>query len=218
MTESSAGMTGFDPRFNPAFQPGYDPDVHGQAASSSGELHSRSETDPGELLPTTQVPAASGASPVLPPVSAVPPATAVPPVSAVSPVVFPAPSVVRAATPVVFSEPALSDKPAVSGGSAAPEKDRTEAPAGRLRMRDPFIVALWALSLVFIASGFVILGLTRGSLESLTRTGGGGGSFDFYLLTTVSAAAPMLIVLGLATGTGTLFLLSARRRARPSTE
>jgi hypothetical protein len=42
------------------------------------------------------------------------------------------------------------------------------------------------------------------------NTSGGGGSSDYYLLQAYTTGAPMLIVLGLATATGTLFLFAAR--------
>ncbi len=87
---------------------------------------------------------------------------------------------------------------ASDGGSARPE---------------PLLVALWIVSAVFVAAGIYGLRLIGDRVSSLTSSGGFGGA-DYYLLQAYTFGAPMLIVLGLATATGTLFLLAARRLRR----
>ena len=94
------------------------------------------------------------------------------------------------------TSPTLADEPLASG---RPE---------------PLLVALWIVSAVFVAAGIYGLRLIGDRVSSLTSSGGFGGA-DYYLLQAYTFGAPMLIVLGLATATGTLFLLAARRlRAR----
>ncbi|MCU1420651.1 MAG: hypothetical protein JWN36_302 [Microbacteriaceae bacterium] len=79
---------------------------------------------------------------------------------------------------------------------------------------EPLLVTLWIVSAVFVAAGIYGLRLIGDRVSSLTSSGGFGGA-DYYLLQAYTFGAPMLIVLGLATATGTLFLLAARRlRAR----
>ena len=78
---------------------------------------------------------------------------------------------------------------------------------------EPMLVALWIVSAVFVAAGIYGLRLIGDRVSSLTSSGGFGGA-DYYLLQAYTFGAPMLIVLGLATATGTLFLLAARRLRR----
>ncbi|TXN30332.1 hypothetical protein [Lacisediminihabitans profunda] len=97
------------------------------------------------------------------------------------------------------------------GQPIAVEEESAAAAEPETTSRRPnvFVVALWALSAVFIGTGLYLLRFISDRLDSL-NTSGGGGSSDYYLLQAYTMAAPMLIVLGLATATGTLFLFAAR--------
>jgi hypothetical protein len=77
------------------------------------------------------------------------------------------------------------------------------------RRLDPYLAGLWALSLAFIAAGLLILRYIADRMEQLSAT---GSAFDYNLVLVYTIAAPLLVVLGLATATATLFLLAARRR------
>jgi hypothetical protein len=114
----------------------------------------------------------------------------------------------RPAAPEPIS-PALLPEPI-----AVPDLDETasapaDEPVGTARP-EPLLVALWIVSAVFVAAGIYGLRLIGDRVSSLTSSGGFGGA-DYYLLQAYTFGAPMLIVLGLATATGTLFLLAARR-------
>ncbi len=77
------------------------------------------------------------------------------------------------------------------------------------RRRNPLLVALWVLSALFVASGVYGLRLIGDRVAALGNNGGFGGA-DYYLLQSYTILAPLLIVLGLATAVGTLFVLAVR--------
>jgi hypothetical protein len=167
MTESSAGSSGFDPRFNPAFQPGYDPRLHGAPQPDSG-----SETLSADQRQNEQV---------------------------------------ADALPSVIAPPSTADLgPLVRPTLSASSRPEDEVDASPIRIREPFLIALWAVSAVFIVGGVGLLRYLTDRLNALTTSGGGDAS-DYSLLRTFEIGAPLLVVLGLATATGTLFLLAARR-------
>lgn len=99
------------------------------------------------------------------------------------------------------STPAVS-APAVAGVTGEPQSPVT-------RRFDPYLVSLWALSLAFVAAGLLILRYIADRMDRLSAT---GSAFDYNLVLVYTIAAPLLVVLGLATATATLFLLAARRR------
>jgi hypothetical protein len=99
----------------------------------------------------------------------------------------------------------------------APAAPVAPNPAPGAPRRNPLLVILWTLSALFVASGFYGFRLIGDRVTALGSTGGFGGA-DYYLLQSYVILAPLLIVLGLATAVGTLFLLAARwkRSARTS--
>ncbi len=94
--------------------------------------------------------------------------------------------------------------------------DESADPQFALRRLNPFLIALWILSLGFIAAGAYLL-LIMGQKIDGFRVTGGGNSSDYFIVQAFMVGAPMLIVLGLATGTGTLFLLATLRTPWVST-
>ncbi|WP_394768200.1 hypothetical protein [Lacisediminihabitans sp.] len=93
---------------------------------------------------------------------------------------------------------------------AVEEEPAADAEPETISLRpNVFLLALWVLSAVFIGIGLYLLRFISDRLDTL-NTSGGGGSSDYYLLQAYTIGAPMLIVLGLATATGTLFLFAAR--------
>ncbi len=76
--------------------------------------------------------------------------------------------------------------------------------------RNPLIITLWILSALLVASGVYGLRLISDRVTSLGDSGGFGGA-DYYLLQSYTVLAPLLIVLGLATAVGTIFVLAVRR-------
>jgi hypothetical protein len=93
-------------------------------------------------------------------------------------------------------------------GPAVASSSTTDQPTRR-RVSNPLTIALWILSAVFVAAGISGLRLIGDRVTRLGANGGFGGA-DYYLLQSYTVGAPMLIVLGLATATGTLFLYAAR--------
>ncbi len=97
---------------------------------------------------------------------------------------------------------------------ASPEiRDVELTESGASRRINPFLVAIWALSALFVAAGLYLLRYMGERLDTLNATGG-GGSADYYVLNSYATGAPLLVVLGLATATGSLFLLAPRYRRR----
>ncbi len=96
-----------------------------------------------------------------------------------------------------------------------PRATPVEEPIAVVRTANPLLVALWVLSVLFVAAGVYGLRLIGDRVAALGANGGFGGA-DYYLLQAYTIGAPLLIVLGLATATGTLFLLAARWRRVPA--
>lgn len=111
--------------------------------------------------------------------------------------------------PLDLGIPVLVD--AAGTGTAPDDRSGDLRGAASARRRDPVLLALWLISAAFIAGGLVLIGYIRVWLDALNSTGGGTG-FDYYLLQVCTIAAPLLILLGLTTTVGTLFVLTARRR------
>ena len=79
------------------------------------------------------------------------------------------------------------------------------------RRFDPYLVGLWALSLVFVGVGLLTVRYIADRMDRLNTTAG-TTAFDYNLVLVYTIAAPLLVILGLATATATLFLLASRRR------
>ena len=79
------------------------------------------------------------------------------------------------------------------------------------RRFDPYLAGLWALSLVFVAAGLLTIRYIADRMDRLNTTAG-TTAFDYNLVLVYTIAAPLLVILGLATATATLFLLASRRR------
>ncbi len=75
--------------------------------------------------------------------------------------------------------------------------------------RNPLLIVLWVISALLVVAGLYGLRIIADRVSLLAANGGFGGS-DYYLLQSYTIIAPLLIVLGLATAIGTLFLVAAR--------
>lgn len=189
MGEKTRGRDGFDPRFDPAFQPGYDPAAG--SAIPGRQFESRSPDAPAQAAPSAGAGlAATEAGPRHPLAGAPVPWDQMvghPPEGSLSVQDAPVPE-------------AAEEVPAASAGV-------------RQLARNPFVIALWSVSGVFVLAG---AGFTR----LLTQAGAAlntssSPAFDFFLVSSLVFAAPLLIVLGFATATATLFLFAVRWRGRP---
>lgn len=114
------------------------------------------------------------------------------------------------ATEVVKNLLSPASAVAVSDGAPSAEISRDpEQPIPIARRFDPYLAGLWALSIAFVAAGLLILRYIADRMERLSAT---GSAFDYNLVLVYTIAAPLLVILGLATATATLFLLASRRR------
>lgn len=98
----------------------------------------------------------------------------------------------------------------------APAAETTTSPLAAetpssIRRFDPYLMTLWIVSAAFVAAGLLVVRYIADRLDTLNATGG-GGTFNYYLLQVYTIGAPLLILLGVSTATGTLFVLAARRR------
>ncbi len=111
------------------------------------------------------------------------------------------PELVEHPIPVVDSEPSPS--------RTVHNDPREDQPV--FRRFDPYLVGLWALSLAFVAVGLLTVRYIADRMDRLNTTAG-TTAFDYNLVLVYTIAAPLLVILGLATATATLFLLASRRR------
>jgi hypothetical protein len=112
----------------------------------------------------------------------------------------------------------VAPPPVVAVDPLAPAEQPTPAEpisaddvSAALRRVDPYLVALWVISALLIGGGTYSLRLIGDRIRALTSSGDFGGP-GYYLLQAFTIGAPMLIVLGIATAIGTVFLLAARSR------
>jgi hypothetical protein len=101
---------------------------------------------------------------------------------------------------------------ALRGSEPADEPASEPAATARDLVRNPFVVVLWALGLVFVIAGIGTLRTAAGLLDSLGASSEAG--LDFLLFETLQSIGPQLIVLGLAVTSAPLLLFAARWRAR----
>ena len=117
----------------------------------------------------------------------------------------------RASVPELIEHP-LPPDPAGPVPEGEPPAGVAGDPAEQLpvaRRFDPYLAGLWALSLVFVAAGLLTIRYIANRMDRLSAS---GSAFDYNLVLVYTIAAPLLVILGLATATATLFLLASRRR------
>ncbi|HEY0258985.1 MAG TPA: hypothetical protein VGC18_03965 [Lacisediminihabitans sp.] len=103
----------------------------------------------------------------------------------------------------------VSTVPPVAPETQALDVEEAEPTARRV---DPFLIALWAVSALFVVVGISLLSAMANRLDRLSTSGSNSISgSDYYLLQAYQTGAPLLIVLGLATATATLFFFVGRR-------
>ncbi|MHC5797763.1 hypothetical protein ACVXZ4_16560 [Lacisediminihabitans sp. FW035] len=116
----------------------------------------------------------------------------------------------RAPAPELIEHPLSPEStPAIPAATPTAGVAGDPAESATPRRFDPYLASLWALSVVFVAAGLLVLRYIADRMDRLSAT---GSAFDYNLVLVYTIAAPLLVVLGLATATGTLFLLAARRR------
>ena len=184
----------FDPRFNPAFQAGYEP---GDAGAS---------TEVGSAVRRTPSPPAALAG------SAVP---------AVDRQVAPSGTVrdARDLLPPLAAPPTLQLAPHGATGNSgdagpadagAPTNPKSGAPSPVpvvAQVRNPFLISLAGLALVFVGVGAWLFSRTYSAFNDASVFSSQG---DFVALQAVLQAAPFVILLGVGTAVGVLFVFAAR--------
>lgn len=112
--------------------------------------------------------------------------------------------------PAIRSETRREPAPEATPVAAAPSRllveptvDYAEEPERRV---NPFLIGLLAAAVLLIGGG---LYLTSRLGEMFANTQG-SASYDYITLQVMTFAAPMLIVLGVATGIGVLFIYAVR--------
>lgn len=206
------GRRRFDPRFDPAFQPGYDP-ANDPAIAARGTGFEAPRTGSGSIQP----PLSSASD--RPAVSSYARQVAA---HGAMPVVETSPARIPVDTrPGQFPTAASAGGPPAalppSAHAEAPDRERSYSepeadvpPVGAAR--NPFVLALWVLSALFVLGGIALLQ----ALPMLNQRAQSGTGLDsvYLFLQAALYGAPMLIVLGFATAALTLFFhaLSWRRR------
>lgn len=117
----------------------------------------------------------------------------------------------RASAPELIEHPLPPDPegPVLDGESPAEVAGNLGEHLPLARRFDPYLAGLWALSLLFMAAGLLTIRYIADRMDGLTAS---GTAFDYNLVLVYTIAAPLLVILGLATATATLFLLASRRR------
>ncbi len=96
----------------------------------------------------------------------------------------------------VLAPPAVSD----------PQLIEISEPDARGRRINPYLIALGAVSVVLIAGGLYLVSRLREFFDSSQTT----SDFDFVILQVLLYAAPLIVVLGVATAIGIVFLAAVR--------
>jgi hypothetical protein len=105
--------------------------------------------------------------------------------------------------------PAVPDAPAPAPASPASlpssaDSEPTEEPLPR--RANPFLIALGAVAVLLLGGGLYLVS----SLREQFAGDPASSDFDYVTQQVLMYAAPLLLVLGLATGIGVLFLLASR--------
>lgn len=194
MTDRSGETSRFDPRFDPEFQPGYDgaatrrgPGTGGGAVGQgAADASAATIADPRTADQRTVdrpgadrrvVQRAAGSQPTLSPSGSGPRP--------------PGPPLPRRQT-----ETGLDASDAV-------EPDETDA-APPARSANPFLLMLWVASALMVFGGVGLFQWVGQLTAEAQRTG--SAPYDYFLVQSLIFGAPLLMVLGVATATGILFV------------
>lgn len=191
---SSQPEQDFDPRFNPAFQRGF-------AGGPDSEAAVAPEAN-GEAAQFGDVTLVHPYSP--------------PPARADSPVHPSAPAALR--NSVEQPETTSAQPPATEPDASivslfdAEQLSATEpGEASRLSARNPFLLALAAVAVLLVGIGAWVFTQARAGFDDAANIQSQG---DFLSLQAMIAAAPSIVLLGVATGIGVLFVFAGRWRGK----
>jgi hypothetical protein len=182
----------FDPRFSPAFQRGFEGEVD-VPAEPVAKQKVRPPAPPTQAPPTQAAPA---------PLAPTPPRNRLPPTALVIGQAVSAP----ASPGGLGTEPPVAPSP----GPARTSTERSAAPSPSPSLRNPFIVALCVIAVALLVAGIAIFARTS---QAFNDPGNVRSQGDYESLSTTLAAAPMLVLLGVATAIGVLFVFAVRWRS-----
>jgi hypothetical protein len=103
-------------------------------------------------------------------------------------------------------EPAIIEPVLSSPAVTEPQLIEISEPDARGRRINPYLIALGAVSVVLIAGGLYLVSRLREFFDSSQTT----SDFDFVTLQVLLYAAPLIVVLGVATAIGMVFLAAVR--------
>lgn len=177
-------LSGFDPRFNPAFQPGYDPATDPVATPT----WSREAPPAGRVVVVPDAPTREASGP-------------------------PARESSGDASRETSREPTREHSSGRADDAAPQPADSALTPA-RASGLNPFLLTLWALAAILVASGLSILAWLPDAERALQS--GADGS-RYFLVQAASGSAPIVIALGVAVSAALLFWHAREweRRATP---
>ena len=96
------------------------------------------------------------------------------------------------------------------GGGMAPADEPQVEDAPLAPGRNPFLIALGAMAVLLTVGGLYLVSRLRDIFVDVRAA----SEVDYVTLQVLMNAAPLVVVLGLATGIGVLFLLAARWKRR----
>jgi hypothetical protein len=115
--------------------------------------------------------------------------------------------------PLAEAKPVTRAKPVASVPEAlpavrdpAPEREPEPEDEPVSRRTNPFLITLGVVAILLLGGGLYVVSRLRDLFADTQST----SDFDYVTLQVLMYAAPLVLVLGLATGIGVLFLLAAR--------
>lgn len=187
----------FDPRFNPAFQRGFAGAPDAEAA----------------VAPETNGDAAQFGDATLVHAYSPPPARADSPVPPSVPAAATAPRRTMEQPEATSAQPAATEPDASIVSVFDVEQQTATEPgqASRLSGRNPFLLVLAAVAVLLVGIGAWVFNQARSGFDDTANIQSQG---DFLSLQAMIAAAPSIVLLGVATGIGVLFVFAAHWRGK----
>ncbi len=200
MTDRSGETSRFDPRFDPAFQPGYDGAATRQRQRSDGGAPGQGIADAvaATLLDQSDAGPLSAGRPTAGQRAAGSQSDFAPSEAGPRP---PGP-------PLPYAQ--AETGPGASGGVDVDVEETDAAPPGR--STNPFLLVLWVASALMVFGGVGLFQSVGQLTAEAQRTG--SAPYDYFLVQSLIFGAPLLMVLGVATATGILFVHAVRWRKR----
>jgi hypothetical protein len=203
MADRSGDTSRFDPRFDPAFQPGYDGAATRRLPGPDGGAARQGVADAAAATLADQCTADQRTAEQRTAEQLTPDRRA----AGVQPTLSPSGAGPRP------PGPPLPHRQAETGldASGAIELDESDA-ALPARSANPFLLMLWVASALMVFGGVGLFEWVGQLTAEAQRTG--SAPYDYFLVQSLIFGVPLLMVLGVATATGILFVYAVRWRKR----